>query len=185
MRQIQNKKLDVVEWLHSQQHQPGQTFNDWIIHNIYPYIKEVLEIVYSEDLLQGCKELFKKIISETSLVDLPIRAFENKANNFYVYQKKTISVDLPEPQYYWKRMTNEDFDRILAKIEHQFLVNFRIHWYEVNKEYMEQESYKDMYVKNHAKILGGDRMSDNTRHHQIRQYLFDILKQSIKAFIEI
>jgi hypothetical protein len=182
MKQIQNKKMDLVEWLNNQGKQPDQVFYHWLRTKVYSKIKDVLEVVYTTDLLKGCKDLFKLIISESKQEELPIRAFENKENCIYIYVEKS---DTLRKECHWIKISNTEFDKILGKIDEQFILNFRVHWYEPNKDKMDKEVYKDMYVRNYAKVLGTERMSDTARHNQIRQYLYDILKQPIKAFVEV
>jgi len=186
LKSVQSKKMDMIEWLNNLQQQPEQDFHTWITTAVYDEIKNVLDIVYRDDLLHGSKELFKNTCCQfwKNKIDLPIRAFDHKSNQFYIYEKNPNSVEETR-QYHWRRMTNDEFDRILAKIDHQFVVNFRIHWYDVNKDNMNQEKYKDMYVHHYAKILGNDRMSESGRHHHLRQYLYDLMKETVKAMIEV
>lgn len=183
LKQIQTKKIDVLEWLNNQQIQPVITFKEWIIRILYPEIQHVLDTVYQEDLLMGYKRLLRRLITDQT--QLPVRAFDNKPNHLYIYEKVPISVNVSETQYHWRKITIEEMDRILTQIDKQFVNNFRTYWYEVHKDKMGQEDYKDMYVNNYAKILGGDRMSDTTRYNHIRQYLYNELKQSVKGYIEI
>jgi len=183
LKQVQNKKMDVLEWLNKQQKQPEVTLNDWIINSVFPEIQYVLDTVYNEDLLRGYKALFQRVTDNQT--DLPIRAFDNKSNQLYIYEKVPISVNAPEVQYHWRKIKHNEMERLLSKIDHQFIVNFRIYWYDVNKEHMEKESYKEMYINNYTRILGGDRMSDSTRHNHIIQYIYGLLKQTVKGFVEI
>jgi hypothetical protein len=91
LKQVQNKKMDVLEWLNKQQKQPEVTLNDWIINSVFPEIQYVLDTVYNEDLLRGYKALFQRVTDNQT--DLPIRAFDNKSNQLYIYEKvRTIDI---------------------------------------------------------------------------------------------
>jgi hypothetical protein len=180
LQQNQRKKIDVIAWLNEQEKQPDQTFHCWIKSVVYPRIKDALEVVYATDLLKGCKELFKLALSDcNNKHDIPVRAFENKENHLYIYvENPTLS------KHHWLKITNTELDRILDRLDEQFILNFRLHWYEPNKDKMDKEMYKELYVRNYAKVLGTERMSDSKRHSQIGQYLYSLLKQPVKSCVE-
>jgi len=176
----QAKKVNVIAWLNEQGKQPDQTFQEWIKNGVYPRIKDALEVVFAIDLLKGCKELFKLAISDCeNKQNIPVRAFDSKDNNLYIYVENPTS-----SRHHWLRITNTELDRILDRLDEQFVLNFRIHWYEPNEDKMDKEMYKEMYVRNYAKVLGTERMSDSKRHSQIGQYLYSILKQPLKSCVE-
>ena len=134
-------------------------------------VEKYLNMVYSNDLLFATTELLNTFIDNYG-DKLPIRAYDIKPNTFYVYDANKT----------WTAVTNRDFDKLLARISHRFLVEFNRCWYLINMEKMErEESYKLMYMDYYRKILGGERMSDESRYHRIRHHIYNKIKKNIKS----
>jgi hypothetical protein len=75
-----------------------------------------------------------------------------------------------------------DFNMILKRISHRFLVEFKKNWYDVNKNMIEtDENYKDMYINYYQNILGGDQ-SEDIRSHKIRTWLYNRIKSNIQHY---
>jgi hypothetical protein len=181
LKQVQKQKINILEWLNSPNNpnNPMMHFNEWISKVVFPEIKNLLEIVYQTNLSTGLMNLFQNIIKMDDLNKLPIRAYENKSNTFYIFQEK-------EGGFEWKIITNDEFNKILSKISHQFIVQFKNNWFIPNQEKIEHdENYKDMYVNYYKSILGGnERISDESRNQKIRQFIYSIIKQNIKSIVE-
>jgi hypothetical protein len=181
LKQVQKQKINILEWLNSpnNSNNPMMHFNEWILKVVFPEIKNLLEIVYQTNLSTGLMNLFQNIIKTDDLNKLPIRAYENKSNTFYIFQEK-------EGGFEWKIITNDEFNKILSKISHQFIVQFKNNWFIPNQEKIEHdENYKDMYVNYYKSILGGnERISDESRNQKIRQFIYSIIKQNIKSIVE-
>lgn len=182
LKHLQKKKINIVEWLNSVEQKPNNptiSFLEWVNKDVITKIHEVLEIVYSNDLLTGINHLFDKVLENTTIC-FPIRAFENKSGVFYIYKKgETTGGE-------WQQITNVDFDKILSQIGHQFIVEFKKHWYIPNQERVEtDEHYKDLYINYYQRILGGnERISEEVRFQRIRQTLFHKIRQNIKSIVE-
>jgi hypothetical protein len=193
-RKIQNKKINLLDWLNKESSEkPIITFSNWIYNNLFPHIKDNLEIVFNIDLLKGIVLSFDKAIEKND-EKLPICAVDNdnKTMNLYIFEKPSLfkhpnqEFDSEKELPRWVKLSNAEFDKFLIKIDHQFLVDFNRHWYCVNKNKMEtDESFKDKYIHYHKAILGGDRMSDETRYNKIRHYLYEKIKQRINSVSEI
>jgi hypothetical protein len=182
LKHMQKKKINILEWLNSEeqkQNNPTMSFIEWINKDVIIKIQEVLSVVYSDDLLTGINQLFHKALEPTTNY-LPIRAFENKPGIFYIFKKGEMS------NGEWQQITNTDFDKILSQISHQFIVEFKKHWYIPNQERVENdEHYKDMYINYYQRILGGnERISEEVRFLRIRQTIFHKIRQNIKSIIE-
>jgi len=197
-RKIQNKKINLLEWLNKKTNseQPNIGFSEWIYDVLFPLIKDNLEIVFREDLLKGIIVTFQKAIGSIDEDHkLPICSFDsNKFVLFYVFDKpknlmnyhpnQEIEENDETPR--WIKISNMDFDRYLSKIDHQFLVDFNRHWYCIHKNKMEtDESFKDKYINYHKAILGGDRMSDETRYNKIRHWVYEKIKKRVNTISEI
>jgi hypothetical protein len=179
LRQHNKKKTNILDWLNGLIDKPETTFDAWLNTVVFINVQYSLEIVYSNNLLTGLKDLFRIIIDNSKGKILPIRCFTNKANTFYLYE--TI-----DGNNKWKVISNSDFDKQLNRVCNQFIIDFKNKWYLVNREKMEtDESYKDMYINYYKKILGGDdRMTDEARFQKIRHYLYEIMKEQIKSVVE-
>ena len=181
LKQVQKQKINILEWLNSpnNSNNPNIYFNEWILKVVFPEIPNILETVYETNLSTGLMNLFQNIIKTDGLNQLPIRAYENKPNMFYIFQEK-------EGGFEWKILTNDEFNKILSKICHQFIVQFKNNWFIPNQEKIEHyENYKDMYVNYYKSILGGnERISDESRNQKIRQFIYSIIKQNIKSIVE-
>lgn len=179
LKDLQKRKINIIDWLQKTQH-PNTSFIEWINSSVVVKIKDVLEIVYSNDLLTGFNRLFD-IALENNSDNLPIRAYENKAGTFYVYKKNDS-----EEGGTWKQISNNDFDKILSQISRQFIVEFKRNWFDPKKELVEtDEKYKDVYIDYYERILGGnERISEAVRFQRVRQTLYNNIKQNIKTVIE-
>jgi hypothetical protein len=75
-RKIQNKKINLLEWLNKESSEkPIITFSNWIYNNVFPLIKDNLEIVFNRDLFKGILSTFDKAFKTDE--KLPICAFDN------------------------------------------------------------------------------------------------------------
>jgi hypothetical protein len=179
LKHLQKRKINIIDWLQKTQH-PNITFIEWINSSVIIKIKDVLETVYSNDLLTGFNKLFD-IVLENHTEALPIRAYENKAGVFYVYKKSEN-----ESGGIWKQISNNDFDSILSQISRQFIVEFKRIWFDPKKELIEtDEKCKDVYIDYYERILGGnERISEAVRFQRVRNALYNNIKQNIKSVIE-
>lgn len=182
LKQVQKQKINILEWLNSPNSiktNPKIFFKNWILKVVFPEIKNVLETVYQTNLSTGLLKLFQNLIKTDNLNTLPIRAYENKPNTFYIFQEK---LDVFE----WKILTSDEFNNILSKICHQFIVQFKYNWFIPNQEKIENdENYKDMYINYYQSILGGNEsISEDSRIQKTRQYIYSLIKQKIKSITE-
>ena len=139
-----------------------------LLNNVDKY----LEKVFSHDLQSGISDLFLELIDNYG-DKLPIRAYDIKPNTFYIYDAADNT---------WTMIINSDFDILLARISHRFLVEFNRCWFIENREKIErEESYKTMYTDYYMKILGGERISDDKRNKSIRQLIYNKIKKNIKS----
>jgi hypothetical protein len=180
LKHVQKQKINILEWLNSvNSPNPNLSFMDWVLQVVYPEIKNILETVYQSSLTNGMTKLFDNIIENGETNTIPIRAFENKTNVFYIYTKNTNGFE-------WKIISNDEFNRVLSKICHQFVVQFKNNWFIPNESKIENdENYKDMYIDYYRRILGGnERISDETRNQKVRNFVYTKIKQNIKSITE-
>jgi len=180
LKHVQKQKLNIGEWLNSPQSaktNPEICFGDWLSRIVFKKIPDVLETVYQNNLTVGMTKLFENVLNQ---INLPIRAFENKNNTFYVFEKTL------DGESTWKILSTSDLNAVFEKISHQFIVQFKNHWFLPNQHRVEKdESYKDLYINYYQRILGGnEKISEDGRYHKLRLFMYGKIKQNIKQIIE-
>jgi len=147
---------------------PSILFVDWV-NTILNRVEFYLEIVFNNDLLFAIKKLLTDSIS-TNTENLPIVVLSKSSNIFYYYNEEEK----------WILLENKDFDiKIINRINYRFLFEFNRLWYEKNVQNIrDSEEYSNLYNDYYLKILGGNRMSDDSRNQKIRKHLYGILKQN-------
>lgn len=175
----QRKKIDIVQWLNDPMRpKPAMDFTTWI-HSLPLY--EYLRVVFQQDLLTGFLRVFEKGIEDHEELSLPICAFSQKPNQFYIYNGDAKD---PTVQCTWQVLSSKQMDRWLGLLSEKFSFVFK-QWCDENKARIDaSDDAKDEYYAYFEKILGG-KMSDETRNHRIRQVLFSKLKQNMKQLVEL
>jgi len=147
---------------------PSILFVDWV-NTILNRVEFYLEIVFNNDLLFAIKKLLSDFLS-TNTENLPIVVLSKSSNIFYYYNEEGN----------WILLENKDFDiKIINRINYRFLFEFNRLWYEKNVQNIrDSEEYSNLYNDYYLKILGGNRMSDDSRNQKIRKHLYGIIKQN-------
>ena len=180
LNQVAQKKQNVLELMNSPETLENMelTFSEWIKQNILVDVPKYLQTVYDDDLLSGLKSVISSAINKFDIARLPIRTFDN-STSFYIFKSDENKVNR------WTKINVNDLDKYLRRISNQFAYDFKEHWYDIHKEKVEtDETYNDMYLDYYGKIIGGKRMSEETRFHKIRKQIFDMVKQTPKTVIE-
>lgn len=179
---LQKKKIDILEWLNEKSNcKPPMVFTDWI--NGLP-LQEKLSSVFNFDLFTGIVKCLEKGVDNISIDDfdnLPIRAFSQKPNTLYIFDKQESIDSLPVAR--WTMISNKMFDKWLNYIGKKFVVEFK-KWCDENKTEIDtNEAMKECYFDNFQKVLGG-KMSDETRNLRLRQLIYGKIKQNMKNLVE-
>jgi len=147
---------------------PSILFVDWV-NTILNRVEYYLEIVFNNDLLFAIKKLLTDSLSNNT-ENLPIVVLNKNSNTFYYYNEEEK----------WILLENTVFDiKIINRINYRFLFEFNRLWYEKNAQNIrDSEEYSNLYNDYYLKILGGNRMSDDSRNQKIRKHLYGILKQN-------
>jgi len=147
---------------------PSVLFIDWV-NNILNRVEYYLETVFNNDLLFAIKKLLSDSLSN-NIENLPITVLDKKSNTFYYYNEEEN----------WVLLENKDFDiKIMNRISYRFLFEFNRLWYKKNSQNIkDSDEYKDLYNDYYLKILGGNRMSDDSRNQKIRKHFYGILKEN-------
>jgi hypothetical protein len=171
----QKKRVDILDWLNNRYDCiPDSTFTTWMTN--LP-IETFLDQVFEYDLLTALIKCFDAGFENFD--KMPICAFSQKANMFYVYDK---TIDC-EQTYKWAQITNKQMNKWFSYMSQKIVAAFKT-WYETNKETIDSnEQEKEKYYDYFQKVLGG-KMSDETRNQRLRQFCYTKLKQNLKTVVE-
>jgi hypothetical protein len=143
----------------------SHSYMDWI-NTMFSYIPDQLNTVFENDLIAGIKGVFDASVQNTAI--LPIAVFDKRPGTFYYYNENGA----------WTVMEPAEFNTIVNRICYHFVVEFKRHWYDPNlKKIQELNEYRDKYNDYYMKILGGTRISDDSRRQRIRNYVYQLIKQ--------
>lgn len=141
------------------------SYTDWI-NTLFSFIPNQLNTVFENGLIAGIKGVFDTSVQSTSI--LPIAVFDKRPGTFYYYNENGT----------WTVMEPAEFNTIVNRICYHFVVEFKRHWYDPNlKKIQELDEYRDKYNDYYMKILGGTRISDDSRRQRIRNYVYQLIKQ--------
>jgi len=141
--------------------------DEWIT-NVLESVENKLEIVFKNDLHTGILSLI-----EDNLDSIPLRAYDINDKMFYTYDKESCG---------WQLFEKIEFNKILARISHRFLVEFNRCWCIVNKEKIEKsEDFQKIYMDYYLRILGGNKLSDEIRFKKIRHGVYGMIKKNIRS----
>lgn len=170
--ETKKKKVNVVQWL-NQNVIPPIHFLDWctrinvstnhMMHLFESPIHETVIKIIQDDIEESAKTL-QNI--------LPIHAFDQKANTFYIYNGTE-----------WTLMTNHNFSTILIKIQQRFLKEME-KWRTQNMEQMDNnDKTGDTYNKTIMKLMNINTTQDGT-FNKIKTFVYNTIKVDIKNMIE-
>lgn len=163
----QKKKLSVAEYLNDLC-KPSIMVESWI-ESLLNTVEKTLDFVFESDLLTGMKSIIDNGLNDFDRI--PFATFESQPNVIYRYDERVNE---------WTKSTHDDFNKILSKISYHFIVEFVRCWYNTNKTKIDNdEHYKQMYQDYYLKILGGNRLSADSRNNRVRQYFISKIKQKL------
>lgn len=180
LKQQQNKKINILEWLNKSNNKPIILFELWIIDTIQPKIIDTLETVFHNDLTTAIIKLFNDCIEQNDLEHIPICSFAKKNSQIYVYDKDRED----DNDIKWIALTNKEIDKYIDYISNQYISVFINDWYKPNQKNIEEsEKYKNLYAEYYQKVLGGT-VSKETRNTKIKKFIYNKLKRTISNVIE-
>jgi hypothetical protein len=158
-------KTNRIEKILKELSPPSLSFVDWV-NNLLNRVEYYLETVFNNDLHFA----IKRLLSDSNTENLPIIVLNKKSNTFYYYNEEGN----------WTLLENTVFEiKIINRINYRFLSDFNRLWYEKNAEKIKNsEEYSNLYNDYYMKILGGNRISDDSRNQKIRKHLYEILKKN-------
>lgn len=158
---ISTRRKSIQEYL-KEIPKPMIHFTDWTTS--IEISDDILNILLKTDLKNAIRVLLENIFDNQ---ELPIQAFSQKSNIFYLYDKSEE----------WRMMTSEDFKKWIEKIEHKFLKKFNewIKNQEINTPQMEEKIVSYM-----AKVNG---IKQANRVSEIKKWLYSKIAISLKQIV--
>lgn len=190
------KRRNIVQWLTRYSPPPAYSFEEWRRTTMIVTDQHV-EMALKRNLIQGIFTMLGEIFPEggqQKAQDLPIRAFHEKPNVFYIYvpvpsedgammMMMSMNDDDDDDsdkkkKMHWKIMESSEMGAFVESIANKFLLTY-IRWERV--QYMENPEFKKdtaqhLSTKYTGKIQGIGT-TDESRCRQVRDFLYSRLKQ--------
>lgn len=171
------QKRVISEWLNQSIHIPTITFEEWAKNIIVS--ESQLKIVFKKDLADGIKDAISYHL-KLNKTEIPIRAFIQKPNTFYIYTKGIWSNGEQTEEPKWKIMTAYEFENFSIMLSQLFLREF-IKWQKENiDENEDNEKKKDEEMMYLIKINGGLRSSADKRLTELKKWFYGKIEENIQ-----
>ena len=164
---IQNKKIDVLEWLNKQE-KPNNTWKE-IIENFEMKICD-LDLIFQKGLIEGVVDIMIQYLQSFNSNDV-IRCYEQKKNVFYVFNGS------------WEILNKGDFENSYKTIYQKILSSFE-EYKNVNENKMNNDEFQIEFNNNFVKILCVQTPFES-QSVRIKNKIFDELKENFKSIIEL
>ncbi len=164
---IQNKKIDVLEWLNKQE-KPNNTWKE-IIENFEMKICD-LDLIFQKGLIEGVVDIMIQYLQSFNSNDV-IRCYEQKKNVFYVFNGS------------WEILNKGDFENSYKTIYQKILSSFE-EYKNVNENKMNDDEFQIEFNNNFVKILCIQTPFES-QSVRIKNKIFDELKENFKSIIEL
>ncbi len=164
---IQNKKIDVLEWLNKQEN-PNTTWKE-IIENFEMKICD-LDLIFQKGLIEGVVDIMIQYLQSFNSNDV-IRCYEQKKNVFYVFNGS------------WEILNKGDFENSYKTIYQKILSSFE-EYKNVNENKMNNDEFQIEFNNNFVKILCIQTPFES-QSVRIKNKIFDELKENFKSIIEL
>lgn len=174
-------KINIIEWLNKlpSETRPTITFTEWITDTVLQNVYLQLNSVYTNDLITGIVSSWK-LSTDNHQGDVPVKAFENRSNIFYKYDKDENGNQC------WMLLTTEYLDKQLKRICKQFVIDFKNHWHDKHVDKIQNnEIWTNMYVDYYQRILGGSRITTDAICQKVRLQLYKYMKQNFPQVVEL
>jgi hypothetical protein len=172
------KKINVLEWLNA------NMVPDIYFDNLYDTVSIVdddVRFLFDNTFNDTLNEIFTRTLYENqsqspTSTPIPIFAFVQKSNRFYVY-------DIIDGEKTWIEMPKEKLIKFLVKIQMKLAKTFH-YWKKQNqKEISENDSLSIICDKASIKLMSVDFKQESTLS-KIRSSMYNKMKVDMKALIE-
>ena len=159
--QQKKKKINILSWLHQTYLEDSSviSINDWLSNLNISDLQ--LQTVFDTNLINGTLN----IILEHNV---PIKCFESRTNQFYVYDTT------------WKMLSNLEFDNILQTIIKSIYAKFST-WFECQRQ--NNGKIQELYCKYCNKLFNG-KQNITSQNRIIKSRFYKQTKLSLKEIYE-
>jgi len=141
---------------------------------------EEINIIFKKDYIEGILEIIINVINnindktytKDNNIILPIKAFNQKENNLYIYLKNINC---------WKLIEANEFNNFVRYFNKNIL-NIFARWNENAKLTLNNEDYSELYIVNMKKVIGGNFEKKNV-NNILKNKLYKYLKCDLKKVI--
>ena len=164
--QIQNKKINVLEWL-DKQNKPPIVWSKYI--NDMKITLSNLELIFKKGLIDGVFDILIQYLHSFEYSEV-IKCFEQKKYIIYVFEEQ------------WNIMNNKAFENIFKIIYQKILTSFE-EYRIVNESKMNDDNFQVEFNNNFMTILCV-HIPFESKCVRIKNKLFNELKENFTSIIE-
>ena len=167
---VTNKKskINIIDYLNQNFYYRSFDYNDFI--NSIVISDEDLDIIFKKDYVDGFLEIITKNIEKIKYINnIPLKAFNIKENNIYIYNNNITSWTLLDANY---------LNNIIKYFDKKILALF-LEWKKNNEIKFQEDQFSEIYILNMKKVVGGNFDKKNKKL-LIKNKLYKYLKVNIK-----
>lgn len=169
---VSKNKINIIDFL-------NEKYIDLDL-DIQEFIEEIdlteseLDKIFKNDYVNGIiKIIFDKITEMREKMKIePIKAFSNKENILYVYNKFNNC---------WNILTSEQLDKLIVIIDKKILCQF-LKWKLYSEQTYDKETFSEIYVMNLKRVVGGN-FENKDKKLLIKSRLYKLIKTNLKNII--
>ena len=170
IRQYQNKKIVVIEWL-NKNYKPPNNYRKFMKNLVIN--RTHLEIIFNSNFVLGIEDILHDYLSNCVEKNIPFKSFTQKHNILYAFTETKE----------WERLSPEDFNNILFRISKDLLTEFT-KWQSENEDKLyNSEDFSTIYLQNVKKVLGGNKDIEKSQKHIYRN-LYQYLKTDFQTIVQ-
>lgn len=160
----EKKKINIIEWLNEEGNHPDITFYKWVER--IKIDETGLQLIFDNDYIEGML-----LVLETHLSDenIPIKAFDKKDNQLYIYTDK------------WKIVTTQDFNDFLSIMSKKIMTR-GLEWNNENIHNTSEEHITNLPVL--IKMLNGGNFKRERISSSVRRGIYNQIKTEVRNVIE-
>ena len=166
---VKKKKLNVIDWLFAN-YTPKYNFRTFI-DSIQLDIDD-LDIVLRSNLVDGIFEIMKMVFNEYEDSEIPIKAFDQKKNQLFVYIKKK-----------WEPISPNDLSWFVEKMRDQLSLLYE-DWHQDNLKKMNKCQAQELYIEKLANVNGKKNQHSELICGQIVQKIYNEIKLNLSNIVE-
>lgn len=160
----ERKKINIIDWLNTKENFPEIPFYEWIGRVVID--NRCLELIFSNDYIEGMLLVLEPYLSEENI---PIKAFDKKNNQLYIYDDK------------WLLVSANEFNRFLGIMSKKVMAR-GLHWNNENINNNTEEYNTNMPI--FIKKLNGGNFKKERISSALRKGIYNKIKVEIHNYIE-